>query len=202
MLKNKYDFSATKITRVIVVANIGAIIGGTIVGYSSQIFGRRLSIIVMCFLGGFLLYPYTSTSGPGIYAAFFFLQFFVHGAWGIVPIHLIELSPPAFRTFVVGTSYQLGNLISAASNTIETTIGERYPLPDKIEDGEVVHVYDYSVVMRIFTACVFVYVIFITFLGPEELGKSMTEDDEDEASDDGEQNHLPLHNRPESGNWA
>ncbi|KAG4430942.1 hypothetical protein IFR05_013580 [Cadophora sp. M221] len=202
MLKNKYDFSATRITQVIVVANIGAILGGAIVGYSSQIFGRRFSIIVMCFLGGLLLYPYTSTSGPGIYAAFFFLQFFVQGAWGVVPIHLIELSPPAFRTFVVGTSYQLGNLISAASNTIETTIGEQYPLADKIENGEVVHVYDYSVVMRIFTACVFVYVIFITFLGPEELGRSMTEDDEEETSDEGEPNHLPLHNRPESGNWA
>ena len=124
MLKNKYDFSATKITRVVVVLNVGAIIGGATIGYCSQIFGRRLSIIVVCILGGSLLYPYTSTSGPGIYAAVFFMQFFVHGAWGIVPIHLIELSPPAFRTFVVGTSYQLGNLISAASNTIETTIGE------------------------------------------------------------------------------
>ena len=129
------------------------------------------------------------------------MQSFVRGAWGIVPIHLIELSPPAFRTFVVGTSYQLGNLISAASNTFETTIGERYPLPDRIEDGEVVHVYDYSVVMRIFTACVFVYVVVITFLGPEELGKSMIEDDDDESSDEGD-NGLQGQSRSESGNWA
>ncbi|PVH76086.1 MFS general substrate transporter [Cadophora sp. DSE1049] len=178
MLKNKYDFSATKTTRVVVVLNLARY----------QIFGRRLSIIVVCILGGSLLYPYTSTSGPGIYAAVFFMQFF--------------LSPPAFRTFVVGTSYQLGNLISAASNTIETTIGERYPLPDKIENGEVVHVYDYSVVMRIFTACVFVYVIFITFLGPEELGKSMIEDDEDESSDEGDNNGLQSQDRLESGSWA
>jgi MFS transporter, SHS family, lactate transporter len=183
MLEDKYDYSSTQITRALVVANIGAICGSTIVGYSSQIFGRRLSIIVMCVIGGAILYPYTNTSGPGIYAAFFFEQFCVQGAWGIIPIHLIELSPVAFRTFVVGTSYQLGNLISAASNTIETTIGERYPLPDIIEDGETVKVYNYSIVMCIFSACIFLYVIFITFLGPEELGKDMRNDDEDDWDD-------------------
>lgn len=41
-------------------------------------------------------------------AAAFFEQFCVQGAWGVVPIHLMELSPGSFRTFVVGTSYQLG----------------------------------------------------------------------------------------------
>lgn len=185
----------------IVVANIGAIVGGTLVGFSSQIFGRRLSIIVMCLLGAALLYPYTSTSGPGIFAAFFFEQFFVQGAWGIVPIHLIELSPTAFRTFVVGTSYQLGNLISSASNTIETTIGERYPLPSIEHNGETVLRYDYSVVMRIFCACIFAYVIIITFLGPEELGRNM-KDEADEASDDNEGTNRGVKENRTSGNWA
>lgn len=41
-------------------------------------------------------------------AAAFFEQFCVQGAWGVIPIHLMELSPGSFRTFVVGTSYQLG----------------------------------------------------------------------------------------------
>jgi SHS family lactate transporter-like MFS transporter len=48
------------------------------------------------------------------------------------------LSPPEFRAFVVGVSYQLGNLASSASSTIETTIGEQFPLynPDgSIRDG-------------------------------------------------------------------
>ncbi|TVY83303.1 Carboxylic acid transporter protein-like protein [Lachnellula suecica] len=183
MLKDKYNYSSTQITRAVVVANVGGIFGSIIAGYSSQIFGRRLSIIVLCVLGGVLLYPYTNTSGPGIYAAFFFEQFCVQGAWGIVPIHLIELSPVAFRTFVVGTAYQLGNLISAASNTIETTIGERYPLPSIVEDSNTTKVYNYSIVMCIFSACIFAYVILITFLGPEELGRSMTEDEEDDWDD-------------------
>lgn len=96
---------------------------------TKQIFGRRFSIIVISIIGGALLYPYTFVSSSAINAAAFFEQFCVQGAWGVIPIHLMELSPGAFRTFVVGTSYQLGNLVSSASSTIESTIGERFPLP-------------------------------------------------------------------------
>lgn len=69
----------------------------------------------------------------------------VQGAWGVIPIHLMELSPGSLRAFVVGTSYQLGNLVSSASSTIEATIGERFPLPTKVEaDGTEVTRYDYG----------------------------------------------------------
>jgi SHS family lactate transporter-like MFS transporter len=169
MLRNKYDLDSTQITLVQVAANLGGVTGGTLVGYASQIFGRRFSITVTCVLGAALLYPYTFVSGPGLYAAAFFEQFCVQGAWGVIPIHLLELSPAAFRTFVVGTSYQVGNLVSAASNSIETAIGERYPLPAR--DGQ--RIYDYSLVICIFGACVFVYVILVTGLGPERRGISL-----------------------------
>lgn len=85
----------------------------------------------MSIVGGLLLYPYGFVSNKRVIAAAFFEQFCVQGAWGVIPIHLMELSPGSFRTFVVGTSYQLGNLVSSASSTIESTIGERFPLPPK-----------------------------------------------------------------------
>ncbi|KAF2732050.1 MFS general substrate transporter [Polyplosphaeria fusca] len=176
MLRNKYNYDSTQITLVQVTANIGGVVGGAVNGYLSQIFGRRFAIVTSCVVGGALLYPYTFTSGQGIYAAVFFEQFCVQGAWGVIPIHLIELSPPAFRTFVVGTSYQLGTLVAAASNSIETAIGERYPLPPK--NGE--KVYDYSLVMCIFVACVFVYVVLVTSFGPERKGIMLRKDDDDE----------------------
>lgn len=44
-------------------------------------------------------------------------------------------------------SYQLGNLVSSASSTIEATIGERFPLPPLIEDGEEIPRYEYGKVM-------------------------------------------------------
>ncbi|KAJ4364413.1 Carboxylic acid transporter [Neocucurbitaria cava] len=168
MLSNQYNFSANRVTVTQVVANLGAMTGGTIVGYSSSILGRRFSIICMCILGGALLYPYTFTSSNAVIAAAFFQQFCVQGAWGVIPIHLMELSPGSFRTSVVGTSYQLGNLASSASSTIEATIGERFPLPPKGKTAR----YKYGLVICIFMGCVYAYVILLTFLGPEYRGKN------------------------------
>lgn len=178
MLKNQYNFSANAITVTQVVANLGAMTGGTVVGYCSQIFGRRFSIIIISILGGALLYPYTFTSSKAVIAAAFFEQFCVQGAWGVIPIHLMELSPGSFRTFVVGTSYQLGNLVSSASSTIESTIGSQFPLPPKGTTKR----YEYGTVMCIFLGCVFGYVILLTFVGPEYLMRSFdVEHDEDIA---------------------
>ena len=143
-------------------------LGGTTVGYCSQIFGRRFSIIFISIVGGALIYPYCFTSSHAVIATAFFEQFCVQGAWGVIPIHLMELSPGSFRTFVVGTSYQLGNLVSSASSTIETTIGARFPLPPK---GKVAR-YKYGLVMAIFMGCVYLYVIVLTFVGPEYLRRS------------------------------
>ncbi|KAF2197658.1 MFS general substrate transporter [Delitschia confertaspora ATCC 74209] len=163
MLSNQYNFSANEVTVTQVVANLGAMTGGTVVGYCSSIFGRRFSIIFISIIGGALLYPYCFVDSPRIIAPAFFEQFCVQGAWGVIPIHLMELSPGSFRTFVVGTSYQLGNLVSSASSTIEATIGERFPLPPK---GKVKR-YEYGKVICIFMGCVYAYVILLTLLGPE-----------------------------------
>ena len=72
MLMNQYKFSATKLTVTQVIANVGAMIGGIVIGDTSQIFGRRFSIIFISIIGGALLYPYTYTSGNAIIAAAFF----------------------------------------------------------------------------------------------------------------------------------
>lgn len=172
MLKNQYSFSPNKVTVTQVVANLGAITGGTTVGYLSQKFGRRLSIICICIIGGALLYPYTYTSSTAVIAAAFFEQFCVQGAWGVIPIHLMELAPGSFRTFVVGTSYQLGNLASSASSTIEAELGAKYPLSPLInkKTGVKTKRYNYGKVICIFLGCVYVYVILLTFLGPENRG--------------------------------
>ncbi|KAH6889234.1 lactate/pyruvate transporter [Thelonectria olida] len=166
MLSNQLGFSKSKVTVTQVVANLGAMLGGTVVGFCSQSVGRRFSIICCCIVGGALLYPYTFVRNDAIMAAAFFQQFCVQGAWGVIPIHLMELSPGAFRTFVVGTAYQLGNLVSSASSTIEARLGETFPLPENAE-GE--SRYDYGRVICIFMGCVYAYVIVLTFVGPENL---------------------------------
>jgi SHS family lactate transporter-like MFS transporter len=85
MLSNQYLFDANKVTVTQVVANLGAFLGGVVVGYSSQIFGRRFMIIFVCILGGALLYPYSFVGTNSVMAAAFFEQFMVQGAWGVIP---------------------------------------------------------------------------------------------------------------------
>jgi SHS family lactate transporter-like MFS transporter len=180
MLSNQYSFSATAVTVTQIVANLGAMTGGTVIGYCSQIFGRRFSIIFICIIGGALLYPYTFTGSKAVMAAAFFEQFCVQGAWGVIPIHLMELSPGALRTFVVGTSYQLGNLASSASSTIEAKLGEHFPLTPLRKGGKVTKRYDYGRVICIFLGCVFAYVILLTFIGPEKRGQSFDADEDED----------------------
>jgi len=139
MLKNQYSFNANRVTVTQVVANLGAMTGGTVVGYLSQKFGRRLSIIVICIIGGALLYPYTYTSSNAVIAAAFFEQFCVQGAWGVIPIHLMELAPGSFRTFVVGTCKSSCVYVTQSTNTNRSlkltnsaTSPPRLPPPSKL----------------------------------------------------------------------
>lgn len=68
-----------------------------------------------------------STFG-GLSAGGFFIQSGVQGAWGVVPIYLGEISPPAFRASFGGLAYQLGNMASSAAAQIEATAGESLKL--------------------------------------------------------------------------
>jgi len=150
------------------VANLGAVTGGIFWGHVSSIIGRRLSLILTCIIAGALLYPYCFMTDHRIIAPAFFELFGVQGGWGIIPSHMIELSPPGLATFFVGTTYQLGNLISSASTTIEATAAVQFPLPPR---GKTVR-YDYGKVIAILMGAVLAYIVVLTFVGPESLGKS------------------------------
>jgi SHS family lactate transporter-like MFS transporter len=163
-LKDQVGMDATNTTVVTVIGQIGALIGGATIGYISTLIGRRLTMMTACVIGGSLVPAYIFPRTLRIIAPVFFEQFFVGGVWGPIPIHLMELSPPALRSLTVGLTYQLGNLVSAASATIEATIGERYPLPP-LPNGT--SRYDYGRVIGIFLGAVWAYMLLFLFLGPE-----------------------------------
>ncbi|KAI7215083.1 sugar transporter family protein [Hortaea werneckii] len=121
-LKNQLGFGATQTTVVTVVGQIGALIGGTVGGYVSTFTGRRLAMMTSCVIGGALVPAYVLLKDMSLVASGFFEQFFVGAVWGPIPVHLIEMSPPALRSLIMGLTYQLGNLASSASATIQGVI--------------------------------------------------------------------------------
>ncbi|OQV05395.1 hypothetical protein CLAIMM_10146 isoform 1 [Cladophialophora immunda] len=162
-LKNQVLLGPTDVTIISCIGQLGALIGGTTLGYVSTFFGRRLTMLVACVCGGALVPAYIIPHDMSLVASAFALQFFVGGAWGVIPIHLMEVVPEALRTTAVGLTYQLGNLASSASATIQAVIGERYPLPP--HNGE--KRFDYGKVIGIFMGAVWAYQILFLFLGPE-----------------------------------
>ncbi len=122
-LQKQHGFSPTVVSFLAIVAAIGAIVGGIAFGALSQRMGRRFGIIVAALLG-IAVIPLWAFSGSiaALAAGAFAMQFAVQGAWGIVPAHLNEISPPHLRGSFPGTVYQIGNLLSAGAAQIEATI--------------------------------------------------------------------------------
>lgn len=181
MLTQQAGFDPNQRVSTLVCVNMGAVVGGFFVGQYSELVGRRLAIITCCLGGGAFLYPaFFSREMPKLMGTGFFLQFFIMGCWGIAPLHLFELTPPNYRALASGLAYQLGNLVSSASSTIESTLGEKYPITRA--DGTPTH--DYGKVMAIFTGAVFAYMIVVTILGPENYHKDMSTDEMKAARDE------------------
>ncbi|KAG7192555.1 uncharacterized protein KQ657_001654 [Scheffersomyces spartinae] len=180
LLVKQHNASPNQKTIIMVVVNIGAICGGIFFGNLTELLGRRLTIMICCLFSSAFLYPsFFSNTLSGIIGGYFFLNFGVMGAWGVAPLHLMELVNTAHRAFLSGIVYQLGNLASSASITIEARIAERFPLKNKPAGT-----YDYGKVMCIFCAAVFAYMLVAVFLGPEKFHKELSlkhdyTDDED-----------------------
>jgi SHS family lactate transporter-like MFS transporter len=175
-LKDQVGFGATDVTILSVVGQLGSIVGGTVLGYISTFMGRRLIMLIASVFGGALVPAYIIPRDRSLIAAVFFEQFFVGGIWGPIPIHLMELSPDALRTLVLGLTYQLGNLASSASATIQAIIGERYPLPDGTSGNKR---FDYGRVIAIFLGAVWAYLFLFVFVGPE-----MSQDERNEIAEE------------------
>ena len=88
----------------------------------------------------------------------FWVQVMVQGAWGVVPVHLNELSPDAVRATLPGVTYQIGNFVSAGVPYVLTALAERN---DK----------QYGLTMAVFIAVVAILLALVTALGPEAKGQ-------------------------------
>jgi SHS family lactate transporter-like MFS transporter len=93
----------------------------------------------------------------------FAMQFMVQGAWGIVPVHLNELSPSTVRGTFPGFAYQLGNLFAANTAVVEAQLADRF----RDASGHP----DYAKALALFAFVIFLALILLAAIGPEKRGK-------------------------------
>jgi MFS transporter, SHS family, lactate transporter len=178
----KLGVSAT--STITIIANIGAIIGGILFGYYSQNWGRRRAIIIACILG-IIMIPfwtgYIRIPGLSLLASIavgaFLLQFMVQGAWGVIPVHLNELSPTDVRGTFPGFAYQLGNLFAAFIVFLEAVLAQNLGTS---------RTPNYAAALAIFSLGAFIAVIVFTALGREAKGIEFIQADEDTPAIGGE----------------
>ena len=126
-LQKQHHFDHHTVSFIAVIYNIGAILGGLTFGSISQALGRRRTIVLAALLAipAVWLWAYSETAAMLALGAFV-LQFFVQGAWGVVPAYLNELSPPKARATFPGTVYQLGNFIASSNAVMQARIAESH----------------------------------------------------------------------------
>jgi MFS transporter, SHS family, lactate transporter len=162
-LKIQHGFDTKTLSLMTAIANIGAILGGIGFGFLSERIGRRRAIILAALLALPVIPFWAFGSTPlvlGVGA--FLMQVSVQGAWGIIPVHLNELSPPEIRATFPGVVYQLGNLIASRNLPIQVAIAEA-------------HGNNYGLAMASVIGTVVVVIILLVLWGPERRGVAMAD---------------------------
>src|SRR5208282_2346643 len=157
-LQVQHGMTPHEVGLIAVIYNIGAIIGGISFGYLSEHFGRR-RIIIICALLSLIVLPLWALATSAVWLAVgaFLMQIMVQGAWGVIPVHLNELSPDEARGTFPGFVYQLGNLIASVNATLQAGIAVHY-------GG------DYAIALAAVAGTVAVAIVLLTAFGPEAKG--------------------------------
>jgi SHS family lactate transporter-like MFS transporter len=157
-LEVEHGFSPHTIGIIAVIYNIGAILGSLTFGSVSERIGRRRAIVIAALLSLPVVPLWALSGGPIVLAVgAFLMQFMVQGAWGVIPTHLNELSPPEARATFPGVVYQLGNLFASVTTMLQAGIAAQFQL-------------EYGVVLAGFAACFAIIVALLTGLGVEAKG--------------------------------
>lgn len=154
-LKEQHKFDTHMVGLLAMVGNAGAIVGGISFGIWSERIGRKRAIIIASLLALPVIPLWAFSATPlmlGLGA--FLIQVAVQGAWGIVPVHLNELSPPLVRGMFPGFAYQLGNLIASRNLPIQASIAQS-------------HGGNFGLAMAIVAGITVVVLVVWTAIGPE-----------------------------------
>ena len=157
-LRVQHHFGPQIVTALTMVLNLGAIVGGLVFGSLSERIGRRRAIALAAVLALPIIPLWAFSTTPvmlGLGA--FLIQIAVQGAWGVVPVHLNEVSPEEVRGTFPGLAYQLGNLLASMNAVWQARIAEAH--------GD-----NYGLALAIVVAIVALVIAVLVSIGPEARG--------------------------------
>lgn len=126
-LQSVHNFPTRQVSTIVIVYNIGAVLGAIFFGHLSESIGRRRSMLTALCLSLAVIPVWAfGKSLTTLMVGAFLMQVGVQGAWGIIPAHLNEMSPHAVRGLLPGFAYQLGILIAAPTNNLEYALRDRF----------------------------------------------------------------------------
>jgi SHS family lactate transporter-like MFS transporter len=145
-----------------IVYNIGAVLGAILFGHFSQKAGRRKGMMLALGLSLVVIPIWAfGTTIPILLIGAFLMQAGVQGAWGVIPVHLNELSADATRGLMPGLAYQLGILLASPTNSVQ------YALRDTI---------GYQWAIAAFEIVTILTLAVLLFFGQEAHNRSFTRD--------------------------
>jgi SHS family lactate transporter-like MFS transporter len=157
-LLGTFGYNKARIADITMLSMIGAVLGGLVFGSYSDRSGRRRAMITAGTCGLIVLPMWIAGFSPlTTIVGVFLMQFFVQGAWGVIPAHINELSPAQARGFFPGFAYQLGVMFASSIPYVESALGE---------------VFTYKQAMGGMMVAVFIAVVLVVSRGPEARGIS------------------------------
>ncbi|WEY37361.1 MFS transporter [Paraburkholderia sp. SUR17] len=171
-LREQHHFDAHTVSLIAIVLNVGAIVGGLFFGSLSEKIGRRWAIFIAALIALPVLPLWAFSSGAvALAAGAFLMQISVQGAWGVIPVHLNEISPDEIRATFPGLVYQLGNLLASVNATMQASIA--------VSRGN-----DYSFALAAVAGTVAVVIAALILFSRERRGIDMTQSAKQVASID------------------
>jgi MFS transporter, SHS family, lactate transporter len=126
-LHEVHKISGAARANIAIIYNVGAVLGAVLFGLLSQAAGRRKGMTAALGLALLMipLWAFGSSLTMLVLGAFV-MQMGVQGAWGVIPVHLNELSADAARGLMPGLAYQLGILLASPTNSIQYALRDHF----------------------------------------------------------------------------
>jgi MFS transporter, SHS family, lactate transporter len=147
-LHEVHKVSAAARANIAIIYNVGAVLGAILFGLVSQAAGRRKGMLAALGLS-LVMIPLWAFSGSltMLVVAAFVMQMGVQGAWGVIPVHLNELSADAVRGLMPGLAYQLGILLASPTNSAQFALRDHFGYQWALAGFEIVTIVTLAVLL-------------------------------------------------------